>query len=222
MLFDLFKYGLSLQTFVNLATRIFIIFAILPFHEFAHALIATKLGDNTAKMNGRLTLNPLAHIDPIGALMIFVAGFGYAKPVPVNPFNFKEKKKGMALTALAGPVSNIVLAFISIFFMYFFRIFLKGTIGEVVSLFLYYNAILNTNLAVFNLLPIPPLDGSRLIAVVLPDKIYFKLAMYERYIIIVVFVLLLMGLLTAPLVFMSSGLIRLMERSMSFIFSFGK
>ena len=117
MLFDLFKYGLSLQTFVNLATRIFIIFAILPFHEFAHALIATKLGDNTAKMNGRLTLNPLAHIDPIGALMIFVAGFGYAKPVPVNPFNFKDKKKGMALTALAGPVSNIVLAFISIFFI---------------------------------------------------------------------------------------------------------
>ncbi len=222
MLFDLIKHGFSLQTFVNLATRIFIIFAILPFHEYAHALIATKLGDNTAKMNGRLTLNPLAHIDPIGAVMIFIAGFGYAKAVPVNPYNFKDKKKGMALTALAGPVSNILLAFLSIFFMYIFQSFLKGTLGEVVGLFLYFNAVLNTNLAVFNLLPIPPLDGSRLIAVVLPDKLYFKLAMYERYIIIVVFALIFMGALTAPLVFMSNGLIRLMDRSISFLFSFGR
>ena len=118
----------------------------MPFHEYAHALLATKQGDMTAKMSGRLTLNPLAHIDPIGALMILIAGFGYAKPVPVNIRNFKNRKKGMAITAAAGPASNLILAFISIVFMNLVALLGNGTIVEVTYLFLYFTAVINIRL----------------------------------------------------------------------------
>jgi len=206
MIFDIMRNGFTIQTFINLLARVFIIFCVLPFHEYAHALLATKQGDPTAKLSGRLTLNPLAHIDPIGALMIIVAGFGYAKPVPVNVRNFKNKKKGMAITAVAGPLSNIILAFFSIIFMNIVFLMGKGTIVEVTLLFLYFNAIININLAVFNLLPIPPLDGSRLAAVIIPDKYYFKIMQNERYIMILILVLLFTGILTRPLFFLSNSI----------------
>ena len=94
MILDLMRDGLSMELIINLLARVFIIFCVLPFHEFAHALIAQKFGDNTARLKGRLTINPLAHVDPFGALMIILAGFGFAKPVPVNPLYFKNPKKG--------------------------------------------------------------------------------------------------------------------------------
>ena len=110
MLFDLFRGGLTMELVLKLCARLFVVFCIAPIHEFAHALIAHKLGDDTARLSGRLTINPFAHIDPICALMIMLVGFGYLKPVPVNPRNFKNPKGGMALTALAGPTSNLIMA----------------------------------------------------------------------------------------------------------------
>lgn len=205
MIFDLLRNGFTVQVFINLLVRVFIIFCVLPFHEYAHALLATKQGDPTAKLSGRLTLNPLAHIDPIGAVMIFFAGFGYAKPVPVNIRNFKNPKKGMAITALAGPVSNLLLAFISIIFMNLVALMSDATIVQVTILFLYYNAVININLAVFNLLPIPPLDGSRLLAVILPDKYYYKVMQNERMLMIIILVLIFTGVITRPLMFLSGA-----------------
>ena len=112
MILDLMRDGLSIELIINLLTRVFIIFCVLPFHEYAHALIAQKFRDNTARLSGRLTINPLAHVDTFGALMIILAGFGFAKPVPVNMNNFKrgKRKQQMALVALAGPVSNLIMA----------------------------------------------------------------------------------------------------------------
>ena len=118
MLFDLLRGGFSADLIINLLSRVFVVFCILPIHEFAHAWVANKLGDDTARLKGRLTIAPMAHIDLMGALMIFLAGFGYAKPVPVNPRRFKNPRKGMALTALAGPVSNILLALIAMLLLY--------------------------------------------------------------------------------------------------------
>lgn len=218
MIFDILRNGFTLQTFINLLVRVFVIFCVLPFHEYAHALLATKQGDPTAKLSGRLTLNPLAHIDPIGAIMIFVAGFGYAKPVPVNIRNFKNPKKGMAITALAGPMSNLILAFISIIFMNVVALFGQGTIVQVIFLFLQFNAIININLAVFNLLPIPPLDGSRLLAVVLPDKYYYKIMQNERIIMIVILVLIFTGILTRPLMFLSGTVYNALFRFVNLFF----
>ena len=209
MIFDLIRGGLTMELIVNMLARIFIIFCVLPFHEFAHAFVAHKLGDDTARLSGRMTTNPLAHIDPIGALMIILAGCGYANAVPVNIRNFKKRKPYMALTALAGPVSNIIMAFI---FM-FIGLILQIKVGVSQGSFVYYIVVfmitaaqINISLAVFNLLPIPPLDGSRILSAVLPDKYYFKLMQYERYIILLIFVLIFTNVLDGPMSLVS-GLI---------------
>ncbi|MBE6819739.1 MAG: site-2 protease family protein [Ruminococcaceae bacterium] len=211
MLLDLFRYGFSLEVVISLMASIFVVFCTLPIHEYAHAFVATKLGDNTARLKGRLTLAPLAHIDPIGALMILLVGFGYAKPVPVNPRNFKNPKAGMALTALAGPVSNILMALffmilangLSIVYAYTGAVFANAAVTFFVAA-----AGINASLAVFNLLPIPPLDGSRIINLIIPSKYYFKIMKYERYIILGIFALIFIGVLDGPLSFLTSLLMR--------------
>ena len=198
-----------MDTVLNLLARVFVVFCTLPVHEYAHALIATKLGDDTARLKGRLTLAPLAHIDPIGAFMIFLVGFGYAKPVPVNPRRFKNPKAGMALTALAGPVSNVIMAFV---FM-----LLRGISAalyvrtqlpflDVSQSFFYFAANINISLAVFHLIPIPPLDGSRIINLIIPSKYYFKIMQYEKYIILAVFALIFFGVLDGPLTAISNAI----------------
>ena len=202
MLFDLFRNGLSMELVISLCARVFIIFCVLPIHEFAHGFVANKLGDPTARLKGRLTMNPLAHIDPLGSLMIILVGFGYAKAVPVNMRNFKpaKRKTYMALTALAGPVSNILMAFIFMFL--YCLIYYKFAFSELfayIALFFMYAAMVNISLAVFNLIPIPPLDGSRILSAVLPDRTYYKLMQYERYIVLGVFALIMLGVLDAPL-----------------------
>lgn len=218
MLFSLLRNGFDFgNLIVYLFSMAFVVFCTMPVHEYAHALIATKLGDQTPRLQGRLTLNPMAHISPIGALMILLVGFGYAKPVGVNARNFKDPKKGMALVALAGPFSNLIMGFIAEFFAVLFQ---KLAIGagsnslllSAVYLFFYFAAVVNVQLAVFNLLPIPPLDGSRILQVLIPSKYYFKVMQYERYIVLVVFVLLFTGILTTPLSLLSGLILNLFRK----------
>lgn len=150
----------------------------ITFHEFAHGYVAYKLGDNTAKLEGRLSLNPLDHLDPIGTLMLLLAGFGWGKPVNVNPSNYTRKismEKGEALVSLAGPLMNIILSII--FAIIYFAIykfanvtFLSSTVGTVLMLLISATISINVGLGIFNLIPLPPLDGSKIIMPFLPYK----------------------------------------------------
>lgn len=187
-----------LDLFVNIAAVCFVVFCATPIHEYAHALIATKLGDPTPRLTGRLTLNPKAHIDPIGAIMIVLFGFGFAKPVQVRMRNFKNPKRDMAIVALAGPVSNLLQALVALFIANICILF-KAEVMYYMTAFFVFAAQININLAVFNLLPVPPLDGSRLLTALLPSKYYFKIMEYERYIHMALMLLIFTGILTTPL-----------------------
>jgi Zn-dependent protease len=140
----------------------------LAIHEYAHALSATVLGDNTAKMMGRLTLNPLAHIDPIGFIMLLLVGFGWGKPVPYNPYNLKNKKWGSAFISIAGPLSNFIAIIISGLVLKFLTLYHIVLENNLLWQFLLFLMVINVALMIFNLIPIPPLDGSKLLFAVLP------------------------------------------------------
>ena len=218
----LIRNGEYLQAVVSVLSRCFVVFCCLPIHELAHGWVANLLGDNTAKNQGRLTFNPLAHLNPIGTIMIFLFGIGYANPVPINLNNFKKPKQGMALTALAGPVSNVLLGFISVFICYAIQKFTgyqaEGSIGSAIAAFFYFAAYVNVTLAVFNLLPIPPLDGSKVLAAVLPDKAYYKYMQYERYVMLAVLILLFTGVLDRPISFLSNAMMTLISIIPNLIF----
>lgn len=206
MLFSILRGASGIEIAILFLARLFVVFCTLPVHEYAHAFVADKLGDKTARLSGRLTLNPMAHIDILGAIMILFVGFGYAKPVPVNPRNFKNPKKGMALTALAGPFSNILMAVVFMFLSNVLSLFGSSLFVQAFYVFFSFAASINIGLAVFNLIPIPPLDGSRVLELLIPDKYYYKFAQYERYIIIVIFGLIIFGVLDAPLAFLQNHL----------------
>jgi len=179
----------SLANIPELVLSVLAVLITLSLHEFAHAFAAYKLGDNTARNLGRLSLNPLKHLDPIGAIFMLVFHFGWAKPVPINARNFKKPKRDFAITALAGPLSNVIVAFFSTFlYLISLKVYLtgiEGFLGNVVyntCLFLSVFSSINVGLGIFNLIPIPPFDGSRILNVILPAKLYFKVMKYERYI----------------------------------------
>lgn len=181
-------------------------------HETCHGLTAWRLGDDTAKNAGRLTLNPLRHIDIVGLVMMVVLKFGWAKPVPINMRNFKNPKAGMAITALAGPVSNILLAFVCLLFrsvilgLFFERS--SGAAGwRLLNEFLEYVIVISAGLAVFNLIPISPLDGSKVLFAFLPQETYGKLMYYERYGMLILIAAMLFGWLDRPLSFLRDGLL---------------
>ena len=165
------------------------VFFSLSVHEFAHGYAAYKMGDSTAKYMGRLNINPTSHLDPIGAICLFLFGFGWAKPVPINPNNFKrgKYKSGMVITSLAGPCANLIIAFISLLLLRIISVISISPYGmafqlvRVTCTLLYILVSMNISLAVFNLIPIPPLDGSKILNAVLPARIYFKIMEYERY-----------------------------------------
>ena len=204
------------QLFLLLIGAVACLFCI-TFHELAHGFAAYQLGDPTAKVNGRLTLNPISHIDWIGLLMMFVAGFGWAKPVPVDPRYFRKPKQGMALTALAGPVSNFVLAVLAMLIskvIYLYAPY-SAAMDVVFSFCLYTLAPLSIGLGLFNLIPIPPLDGSKVLAAFLPDRQYITLMRYERYGIVVLLVLSFVGIGSSLI---SRGILGIYSALLSLIF----
>ena len=197
MLFRILNQGsLSMgQKLTYILILAFCVLFSLSVHEFSHGLAAYAVGDKTAKYSGRLSLNPLAHLDPFGAICLFLFGFGWAKPVPVNPWNFKNKKGGMILTALAGPFSNFLLAFIAmVIYTLLGGLRLSSasfgfTLASVFYELAYYMIMINLGLGLFNLIPIPPLDGSKVLTAILPERTYFKLMDYERYGFIILIIL---------------------------------
>ena len=212
MLINLFRNGFDSESLIYVLFLIPTFLITITVHEYSHAYVAYKMGDPTARSLGRLTLNPLKHIDPIGLVMILVMGFGWAKPVPINTRYFKNARKGMALSAAAGPISNIIMAIIGgiIFGLisFFYYTFAKEAIIfiDMLQMFFYQFMTLNVYFAVFNLVPVPPLDGSRIVSYVLPAKLSYYYNFVERYGFLILIVLLYTGILRIPLEFLS-GLI---------------
>ena len=227
----------------------------LSVHEASHAFVAYRLGDPTARNLGRLTLNPIKHLDLFGTIAMIVFGIGWAKPVPVNSRYFKKPKWGMALTAAAGPLSNLLLSVIGVIALFSFTrlMMLNGKIAgdyayyraayggslyyvlqslylnmlinygllyklaAIFGFFLFVFTILNVSLAIFNLLPVPPFDGSRVLFVFLPDRAYFAVMKYERFIMIGLMILLMLGAGSSILGFLMNGASSLLFRAFSFI-----
>ena len=182
--------ALDFGSLLDMVLRLASVLLCLTVHETCHGLAAYALGDPTARRAHRLSLNPLRHIDWFGLLMMFAVGFGWAKPVPVNPNYFKKPKQGMALTALAGPVSNFLLALLTLLAARIFcDVAAYSETNQSILDFLLMVAVLSIGLGLFNLVPIPPLDGSKVLFAVLPDRAYNQLMRYERYGMLVLFAL---------------------------------
>lgn len=193
----------------------------LTVHEVSHGLAAFALGDPTAKRQNRLSLNPLRHLDVFGTLMMLVAGFGWAKPVPVDMRYFRHPKSGMAVTALAGPVSNFLLAYLALLaraVLLPFYLQGGGTILFLIVDFTETLAILSVGLGVFNLIPIPPLDGSKVLEGVLPDRIYYTILRYERIGMLLLMVVLFSGVADKPLWAVRSWVVNTMAEGTVWLF----
>lgn len=205
MLYEILKgesFSLT-RAIVEILAMLFIIFFILPLHEFAHAWAASKLGDNTAKNSGRLTLNPIVSFDMVGAVLLLLIGFGWAKPVPINPRNFKNPKRDTALTAVAGPLSNLIAALVGSIIYYAICAAVHSA-PLIPYIFFSYYVEINISLAVFNLIPLPPLDGSKILGAFLSDRAISNYYRYQNVIVIVVLIILFTGVLDTPINFLVS------------------
>ena len=209
--------ALDVVSLMDAVLRTAAVLLCLTVHETCHGLAAYALGDPTAKSMHRLSLNPLHHIDWFGLAMMFAAGFGWAKPVPVDPRYFKKPKQGMAVTALAGPVSNFLLAVLLILISKAIYLYAPYTaVWDAVFTFCLYTAApLSIGLGLFNLLPIPPLDGSKVLGVLLPAEAYSKLMRYERYGILLLLALSLLGVTGN---FISGVIVRVYETMFNLIY----
>ncbi len=202
-----------------------VLFVCQPVHEFSHALAAKLLGDDTAEMQGRLTLNPFAHLDLIGTIGIVLLGIGWGKPVPVNPrrcSKIKSTKAAMAITSAAGPLSNLITAFI---FIIIYKLVIRGLTGsENIDMmtyidFIFYTIIrIDIALGIFNLImPLPPFDGSRIFLAFLPEKYYFKIMQYEQVILIVILMIMWTGVLDKPFTFLVNAVYNLLNLAAGFL-----
>lgn len=198
MLFGILNGGGSMgEKLLFLFISVIALFPALTLHEWAHGYTAYKLGDSTAKADGRLSLNPFDHLDLVGSLMLLFVGFGWAKPVPVNTRYFKKPRRDFALTSLAGPLMNFIVGIVSVM-LYVFTFYLceanelSGVTSEAIELVFYYSAVYNFGLGLFNLMPLPPLDGSNIVICLLPHNLaakYSKIRYYSRYIFIALILL---------------------------------
>lgn len=185
----------------------------LSFHEYAHARMAYAWGDPTAKNEGRLTLNPLAHLDPIGLLMLLVVRFGWARPVPINPFYFRDRRKGLFWVSLAGPGMNLLLGFAATFLW----ILGRGW-GSFIGSILYYLVIYNVFLAIFNIIPLPPLDGSKILSTLLPPRYLHYYQVIEPYGPFILIFLLIFGRLPLILIPAANAIISFYTKIALFLF----
>ena len=183
--------------------RVAAVLICLILHETCHGIAAFFLGDPTAKRNHRLSLNPLRHIDWVGLAAMVLTGVGWAKPVPVNPGNFKHPRRDIALVSLAGPVSNFLLALVALFLYYPLRL-AESSIVMTIALMLYMVAVISIGLGVFNLIPVPPLDGSKILLSFLPRTYEWKFAQYQQFIQFGLLILLVLGVLNTPIRFFVS------------------
>lgn len=186
--------NLNWSALTNILVSILPALVCITLHEVSHGYVAYRLGDNTAKNMGRLTLNPIKHIDIMGLIMMVLFKFGWAKPVPVDMRNFRSPKRDMAITALAGPVSNLLITIVFLFlYGFFYPLNSDGFAGTVLQM-IYTTAYISAALAIFNLVPIPPLDGSKVLFSLMSDEAYYKLMKYERYGMILLMVVLFSGI----------------------------
>ena len=218
-MFRYMLYGGDIPSYlISMLLSLPIILLSLSLHETAHGYAAYRLGDPTARNLGRLTLNPLRHLDPMGFVCMLLAGFGWATPVPINSRYFKKPRRDIALVGLAGPLSNLLLAVVFLLLLRFvgfgwlatlaFQSELQFNLAYFTVLFLYYGVYMNVTLAIFNLLPVPPLDGSRIFYVFLPPRLYYKVMRHERTITLVVMALLLLGPLSSLINLISSLIVK--------------
>ena len=208
--FSNFTQNMDWSGLIDLLMQVAAVLLCLTIHETCHGLAAYALGDPTAKRMHRLSLNPLRHIDPFGALMMLVVGFGWAKPVPVDMRYFKHPKSGMALTALAGPASNFLLATVALLIASLLWntqavFYSDGAAPVYLLMFLIQVAVLSVGLGLFNLIPVSPLDGSKILFSFLPDRWYYTILRYERYVMVLVIALVWLGVFDKPLSFLIYG-----------------